>query len=146
MKPMNLLRAAALSGLAFMGSAQAAIPIWLALLQRDGQDRQAKAGLTRARQRLLDQADALLARHHIARVAADPARHVGDAQPGGSARFAYWRWHGAPRIYYSDYNAEALDTIATAVRAGPADAWVVFDNTAAGFAIPNAAALQARLR
>ncbi len=42
--------------------AQAAIPIWLALLQRDGQDRQAKAGLTRARQRLLDQADALLAR------------------------------------------------------------------------------------
>lgn len=92
------------------------------------------------------QADALLARHHVARVAADPARHVDDATPGGTARFAYWRWHGRPKIYYSDYDAAALDAIATAVRAGPADAWMVFDNTAAGHAIPNAAALQARLR
>ncbi|MCD9098348.1 DUF72 domain-containing protein [Luteimonas fraxinea] len=94
---------------------------------------------------LMPQPDALLARHHVARVAADPARHGGDAQPGGSARFGYWRWHGRPKIYYSDYDADALDAIATAVRAGPADAWVVFDNTAVGHAIPNAAALQARL-
>ena len=95
---------------------------------------------------LTPQADALLARHHVARVAADPARHGNDAQPGGSARFGYWRWHGRPKIYYSDYDAEALDAIAVAVRAGPADAWVVFDNTATGHAIPNAAALQMRLR
>lgn len=87
-------------------------------------------------------ADALLARHHIARVAADPARHLRDAQPGGSARFAYWRLHGHPKIYYSDYDAEALARIAADVRAGPGHAWIVFDNTAAGHAIPNAAALQ----
>lgn len=42
--------------------AEAAIPIWLALLQRDGKDRQALAGLKRARQRLLDEAAVLLAR------------------------------------------------------------------------------------
>ncbi len=42
--------------------AEAAIPLWLALLQRDGKDRQALAGLKRARQRLLDEAAALLSR------------------------------------------------------------------------------------
>ncbi|MCF7752350.1 SUMF1/EgtB/PvdO family nonheme iron enzyme [Bacillus subtilis subsp. subtilis] len=42
--------------------AQAAIPIWLALLQRDPKDRQALAGLKRARQRLLDESAVLLAR------------------------------------------------------------------------------------
>ncbi|MFI8717040.1 SUMF1/EgtB/PvdO family nonheme iron enzyme [Stenotrophomonas sp. NPDC077464] len=39
-----------------------AIPLWLALLERDPKDRQATAGLARARQRLLNQATALLAR------------------------------------------------------------------------------------
>lgn len=90
-------------------------------------------------------AEALLAGHRVARVAADPARHGIDAQPGGCKRFAYWRWHGSPEIYFSDYGADALDAIAAAVRAGPADAWVIFDNTAAGHAVPNAAALQPRL-
>ncbi|WP_051598766.1 formylglycine-generating enzyme family protein [Stenotrophomonas rhizophila] len=42
--------------------AQAAVPLWLALLQRDPKDRQAVAGLKRARQQLLEDADALLVR------------------------------------------------------------------------------------
>ena len=42
--------------------AQAAVPLWLALLQRDAKDRQAVAGLKRARQQLLDDANALLVR------------------------------------------------------------------------------------
>lgn len=90
-------------------------------------------------------ADSALSRYGVARVAADPARHGADAAPGGHRGFAYWRWHGAPRIYYSDYPPAALDAIADAVRAGPAKAWVVFDNTAAGHAIHNAAALQDRM-
>jgi len=90
-------------------------------------------------------AGALLTREGIAGVAADPPRHGDDARPGGATGFAYWRWHGAPEIYYSDYPPSALDAIADAVRAGPTDAWVVFDNTAAGHAVPNAAQLQARL-
>ncbi|WP_369968349.1 formylglycine-generating enzyme family protein [Stenotrophomonas rhizophila] len=42
--------------------AQAAVPLWLALLQRDAKDRQAVAGLKRARQQLLEDANALLVR------------------------------------------------------------------------------------
>ncbi len=42
--------------------AQAAVPLWLALLQRDDKDRQAVAGLKRARQQLLEDANALLVR------------------------------------------------------------------------------------
>ncbi len=42
--------------------AQAAVPLWLALLQRDARDRQAVAGLKRARQQLLEDANALLVR------------------------------------------------------------------------------------
>ena len=42
--------------------AEAAIPLWLAVQEVDPDDRQARAGLQRARQRLLQQADALLAR------------------------------------------------------------------------------------
>lgn len=40
----------------------AAIPLWLAVQEEDPDDRQARAGLQRARQRLLQQADALLLR------------------------------------------------------------------------------------
>jgi len=43
-------------------SAEDAIPIWLALLERDPKDRVAQAGLKRARQRLLEEASALLDR------------------------------------------------------------------------------------
>lgn len=42
--------------------ADAAIPLWLAVQEQDPDDRQARAGLQRARQRLLQQADALLTR------------------------------------------------------------------------------------
>jgi len=42
--------------------AEAAIPLWLAVQEVDPDDRQARAGLQRARQHLLQQADALLAR------------------------------------------------------------------------------------
>ena len=90
-------------------------------------------------------AEAILRRREVARVAADPARHGDDAVPGGHPGFAYWRWHGAPKIYYSDYPPAALDAIADAVAAGPSDAWVVFDNTAGGHAVSNAAGLQTRI-
>lgn len=92
---------------------------------------------------LTAEADALLQRHRIARVAADPPRHAVDAQPGGTRSLAYWRWHGAPRIYYSDYPPDALARIAAQVSGcSSARRWVIFDNTAAGCAVANAAALQ----
>ncbi|MCF8832627.1 DUF72 domain-containing protein, partial [Xanthomonas campestris] len=60
---------------------------------------------------------------------------------------AYWRWHGTPKVYYSGYDNAALQRLAAAVRSGMAahaanEQWVIFDNTAAGLAVPNALQLQ----
>lgn len=98
-------------------------------------------------------AEALLQRHRIARVAADPAPHPGAQYPGGDDRLQYWRWHGSPRTYYSAYEADALQQLRDAVLAPARDTaapvghapetWVIFDNTAHGHAVPNALQLQA---
>ncbi|MEG2803437.1 DUF72 domain-containing protein [Stenotrophomonas sp.] len=91
------------------------------------------------------QADVLLQRHGIARAAVDPARFPGARQPGGAPTWAYWRWHGSPRMYYSDYDDAALADLAGQVAAGRIAGqapWVIFDNTAHGFAIGNALRLQ----
>jgi uncharacterized protein YecE (DUF72 family) len=92
-------------------------------------------------------AEALLRRHRVARVAADPARVPEAAEPGGDRRLVYYRWHGAPRIYYSSYPDDALDRLADAIRALSArtQAWVIFDNTAAGAAPGDALRLLERL-
>ncbi|MET2830077.1 DUF72 domain-containing protein [Mesorhizobium shangrilense] len=86
-------------------------------------------------------ADALLAGCGVARIAADPALVPAAALPGGWAGLAYFRMHGAPRIYYSDYDAERLNQIGrqmqTAAAAG-AEVWCIFDNTADGHALGNA--------
>lgn len=88
-------------------------------------------------------AHALLSRHRIARVAADPARHPGAGTPAGDPALAYWRWHGSPRMYFSAYGREALEQLAAAVRVHRASQrWVVFDNTAHGHAAADAACLQ----
>jgi uncharacterized protein YecE (DUF72 family) len=94
------------------------------------------------------EAEDLLARVRIARVAADPSRFAGDDRPGGWRGLAYFRLHGAPRIYYSDYGPARLEAfarqIAEAARSS-ADTWCIFDNTAEGHALPNALAMQAAL-
>lgn len=87
--------------------------------------------------------DGLLATQRVARVAADPPLH-GALTPGGWRGLAYFRWHGAPRVYYSDYDAAALagirQRLTASVAAGQAT-WCIFDNTAAGAALGNALAL-----
>lgn len=92
-------------------------------------------------------ADALLQRHAIARVAADPARVAEAARPGGDTGLRYWRWHGSPRIYYSRYEDAALASLAGAIAAAPGrNAWVIFDNTAHGHAVTDALRLQSLVR
>ncbi|TPN00904.1 DUF72 domain-containing protein [Mesorhizobium sp. B2-3-3] len=89
------------------------------------------------------EAEALLADHRIARVAADPAPVPAAAVPGGWPGLAYFRWHGVPRVYYSDYDAESLDRISRQVQAAAsgAEVWGIFDNTAKGHALGNALAV-----
>jgi len=92
--------------------------------------------------------DALWARYDIARVAADPARVPAAAEAGGAGRWAYFRWHGSPRMYYDSYGDARLQALAAAVRAATRarrTGWVIFDNTAAGHALADAATLQAML-
>lgn len=92
------------------------------------------------------QAEALLNSFRIARVAADPAPVPAAAMPGGRSDLAYFRWHGVPRIYYSDYDAESLDRIGRQVEATAASAaevWGIFDNTASGHALGNALKIDA---
>jgi uncharacterized protein YecE (DUF72 family) len=94
------------------------------------------------------EADEVLARWKVARVAADPARVPEAAEPGGWRGLAYYRLHGSPRIYYSAYDAEYLYALAARIRADLAAArevWCIFDNTAAGAATQNALDLVARL-
>jgi uncharacterized protein YecE (DUF72 family) len=85
--------------------------------------------------------DDWLIERNIARVAADPAPVAGAGNPAGRHGLAYYRWHGSPRIYYSDYAAAALAALKQRLegdRARDASVWCIFDNTATGAALGNA--------
>ena len=86
------------------------------------------------------QAEDLVAQYRIARVAADPAVVPEAAQPGGWNGLIYRRLHGSPEIYYSNYEPDVLESIATSISAEAADSevWCIFDNTAAFAATGNA--------
>jgi len=59
----------------------------------------------------------------------------------------YYRLHGSPKVYYSDYSSEDLDALAGKLlsAAKAAEVWCVFDNTAEGAATANALDLLARV-
>ena len=93
-------------------------------------------------------AHGLLVEQRIGRVAADPSPITGGEVPGGWSGVRYWRMHGSPRVYYSDYDLQRLQALAAkiqlSVEAG-AETWCVFDNTASGFAPGNALVLRGLL-
>ena len=87
------------------------------------------------------EADGLLRERQVARVAADPATHEGALAPGGWPGVSYYRFHGSPRTYWSAYAPDAIERFAGQAivdRDAGGDCWVIFDNTAAGAALPNA--------
>jgi len=91
--------------------------------------------------------DEWLIHRGISRAAADPSRFSEGGQPGGATDTVYYRWHGSPQIYASNYDDAALDRLH--MRIGRdltrgARAWCIFDNTAAGAALGNALALADR--
>lgn len=86
-----------------------------------------------------DDASALLQRHRITRVIADPPA----GQPGpyvATTGDAYVRLHGSPRIYYSSYDEAYLASVAEWLASR--DSWCIFDNTASGAATLNALQLR----
>ena len=87
--------------------------------------------------------------HQVARVAADPALTSEAAVPAGWDGLVYYRLHGSPRVYYSAYSADYLDSLgknlaASAARGVPV--WCIFDNTAEGAATADALGIIERLQ
>jgi uncharacterized protein YecE (DUF72 family) len=94
-------------------------------------------------------ADAVLGKHQIARVLADPVRHDAGRAPGGWPGLVYVRLHGSPRMYYSSYGQATLQALALKLREsadGGAVVWCIFDNTASGAAVSNALKLDALIK
>jgi uncharacterized protein YecE (DUF72 family) len=94
-------------------------------------------------------ADDLLREFRVGRVAADPPVASAAADPGGYKGLQYYRLHGSPRIYYSQYGPVELDRFARQLiraREEHRCAWCIFDNTASGAAIANAIALRERVQ
>lgn len=93
-------------------------------------------------------ADELLRDGRVARVAADPARVPEAARPGGWPGLAYYRLHGSPRMYYSEYQPEFIERLAREIDsfATSAEVWCIFDNTVSGAATGNALELMAGLQ
>ena len=89
-----------------------------------------------------DGAGALLRDFAVARVAADPARVPAAAEPSGSTALAYYRMHGSPRMYYSEYGAERIQDLAARLSQLRCPIWCLFDNTASGAGAADALLLQ----
>lgn len=94
------------------------------------------------------EAESLLLEFRISRVAADPPVVRAAAVPGGWNELAYFRLHGSPRVYYSQYDPGQIERLAHRLAELQDDrtVWCIFDNTATGAATGNALALQERLR
>ena len=91
------------------------------------------------------EADELLVRSRVARVAADPAPAAGADQPGGWSGLVYYRLHGSPVKYRSSYDDGRLKALARAIEGVEAPVWCIFDNTASSAATVDALKLAAIL-
>jgi uncharacterized protein YecE (DUF72 family) len=87
----------------------------------------------------------LMQEFEVARAMADPA--VGSVfarEPGGWPGLRYFRLHGSPRMYRSQYSREFLEGLAEKIveESTDGETWVVFDNTAQGHALGDAMELR----
>jgi uncharacterized protein YecE (DUF72 family) len=76
----------------------------------------------------------------VTRAAADPALCPAAAVPGGDLHTSYYRLHGSPQMYYSDYSAVDIQNYARLIveKKLSNSTWCIFDNTANGCAFSNA--------
>ena len=80
----------------------------------------------------------------VGRVAADPPKGSALASvPGGWDGLRYYRLHGTPRTYWSEYTQVQLAEVAAVLSKDvTTETWVIFDNTASGHAFGDAKKLQ----
>lgn len=92
------------------------------------------------------EAAAMLVAHRVALAAVDPPpQGAPELWPGGFADVTYFRLHGSPKMYYSDYSDDRIASLAEQLkllRDSASELWCIFDNTAEGHAIPNALTLR----
>lgn len=89
----------------------------------------------------------LLRKHEISKVIADPEPcPLADADAVGDTGLAYYRLHGSPVMYQSDYPPPALAEWRQRMEASRArEVWGIFDNTTFGYATLNALELDGEL-
>lgn len=80
---------------------------------------------------------ALMNEYNITKVLADPEKCPGIYM--GEEK--YYRLHGSPEIYRSNYTDEYLDDLHQELNAQPSECWCIFDNTTFGHATSNALTL-----
>lgn len=79
----------------------------------------------------------LMNEYNITKVIADPEKCPG--VEAGTEK--YYRLHGSPEIYRSNYEDDYLDTIYAELSSTENEAWCIFDNTTFGHATTNALSL-----
>jgi uncharacterized protein YecE (DUF72 family) len=87
----------------------------------------------------------LMREFEVARAMADPAAGSPLAsEPGGWTGLRYFRLHGSPRKYWSEYSDEFLQGLAKRIVANgeAGETWVIFDNTAGSHALGDAMRLR----
>lgn len=90
----------------------------------------------------------MLREFEVARAMADPPQGSALAgEPGGWAGLRYYRLHGSPRKYWSEYEDAFLKAMAKRIadEKRAKDVWVIFDNTASNHALGNAMSLRRML-
>jgi len=87
----------------------------------------------------------LLREFEVARAMADPPQGSALAgEPGGWPGLRYFRLHGSPRKYWSEYGEDFLRVLANRIESEKRaeEVWVIFDNTASNHALGNAMTLR----
>ena len=87
-----------------------------------------------------EEGENLLQAFRISRAVADPPPHPAARQPGGWQEVVYYRLHGSPKMYYSEYDKTFLSSLKQKMieAVSSARVWCIFNNTASGAAIKNA--------
>lgn len=80
----------------------------------------------------------------ISQVLADPevVPDFGARETGG---FRYYRLHGSPEIYRSEYAPDFLHKVTMELKSSRLDTWCIFDNTTFGHSVANARTLLTEL-